>query len=314
MNFFRTALVSCGLFSLLMAGCAPAPAPATPTPTPAAPAALFFDDFAYTTQAEMTANGWVIRSGQGWPGVEGSTFRPENVSFEAAETPGDRILRMSSSTAGSGENTFQTQICHQRKYLEGTYAARVRFYNEPVFGKDGDQVVETFYMITPYEKPHQPTYSEMDFEYLANGGWGSGAQTFHFTTWETVQIEPWDADNASQTVSLDMAGWHTLVLQAVKGQVRYFVDGKITVQHSGNYFPDAPMSINFNLWFIQNGLVSSTDQRQYQEDIDWVFHLPGVSLSPDQVLARVAELRDAATPFLDTVPDWTPKQDSPCDL
>lgn len=302
------------LISLLTAGCAPAPVPATPTPTSNAPAALFFDDFAYTAQAEMTANGWVIRSGQGWPGVTGATFRPENVSFEDSDTAEDRLMRMSSTTGGTGETTFQTQVCHQRKYLEGTYAARVRFYNSPVFGQDGDQVVQTFYMITPYERPKQLTYSEMDFEYLPNGGWGSGSQTFHFTTWETVQIEPWDADNASETQAMDMNGWHILMVQVDKGQVRYFVDGKWVAQHGGEYYPDAPMSINFNLWFIQGGLIQSTDQRQYQEDVDWVFHAAGVSLTPSQMLAQVDELRQAGLKFQDTVPAWSPEQTSPCDL
>ncbi len=48
------------------------------------------------------------------------------------DEPGNRILRMTSSTDGTGANTNQTQICHQRKYLEGTYAARVRFTDLPV--------------------------------------------------------------------------------------------------------------------------------------------------------------------------------------
>ena len=65
---------------------------------------------------------------------------------------------------GAGENTYQTQICHQRKYLEGTYVVRC-FNDEAVSGDDGDEVVETFYMITPYDKPFDPDYSEMDFEY-----------------------------------------------------------------------------------------------------------------------------------------------------
>jgi hypothetical protein len=34
----------------------------------------------------------------------------------------------------------------------------------------------------------------MDFEYLPNGGWGGSPTTMHVTTWETVQIEPWNAE------------------------------------------------------------------------------------------------------------------------
>src|SRR5687767_641756 len=118
---------------------------------------ILFDDFSYSTHNEMTANGWVIRSGSGWPGVSGATFRAENISFvDYPDQVGNRLLRMTSSTDGSSENTYQTQVCHQRKYHEGTYAARVRLSDVPVSGPDGDQVVETFYTITPYVQPLDP--------------------------------------------------------------------------------------------------------------------------------------------------------------
>jgi hypothetical protein len=77
-----------------------------------------------------------------------------------------------------------------------------------------------------------------------------GDLTFYVTTWETVQTEPWDADNTSSSVQGSLAGWHTFVTQVTDGTVRYFVDGQLIAQHGGGYYPDAPMSINFNLWFI----------------------------------------------------------------
>jgi len=274
---------------------------------------VFFDDFSYSTTDEMTANGWIVRSGSGWPGVSGATFRPENVSFVDYPDPADnRLLRMTSSTDGTGENTFQTQICHQRKYLEGTYAARVRFSDEPASGSDGDQVVETFYTITPYIKAFDPEYSEMDYEYLPNGGWGGPGLTFYVTTWETVQIEPWNADNTSNSISGSLAGWHTLVTQVMGGTVRYFIDGKLIAQHGGKYYPDALMSINFNLWFIDGGLVQGEGVREYQEDIDWIFHEADVLLMPDEVNARISELRNTSVKFQDTVLPGI--QASPCDL
>lgn len=274
---------------------------------------ILFDDFSYSTRDEMISNGWVVRDGTGWPGVTGATFRAENVSFVDYPDPADnRLLRMTSSTDGTGENTYQTQICHQRKYLEGTYAARVRFSDQPVSGIDGDQVVQTFYTITPYEQALDPAYSEMDYEYLPNGGWGGAPLTFHVTTWETVQIEPWNADNSSSSVQGSLAGWHTLVTQVAGGTVRYFVDGKLIAQHGGKYYPDAPMSINFNLWFIDGGLVQAEGVRQYEEDIDWVFHEAGVILMPDEVTAKVNELRTASIKFMDTVLAGIPT--SPCDL
>lgn len=319
------------LLFVLLAGCTPnAPVPTAtelptlapqPTETATEPPAteptdessqILFDDFSYSAGDEMTSNGWIIRSGGGWPGVSGASFHPENVSFiDDSASAGNRLLRMTSSTDGTGANTSQTQICHERKYLEGTYAARVRFSDAPVSGIDGDQIVETFYMITPYGEPLDPAYSEMDFEYLANGGWGGPSLMMYVTTWEKVQIEPWNADNTSSPHQGSLNGWHTLVAQVTDGSVRYFVDGKLIGEHSGNYYPDSPMSINFNLWFIEGGLNGTNEIREYQEDIDWVFHQVGVSLSPNQVEAKVMELRNTSTGFQDTV---APGVDSPCDL
>lgn len=293
----------------------PSPAENTNLPTTQQPDNTFFDDFHYSARSEMTSNGWILREQAGWPGVPGATFRAENISFlDDTQIPNNRLLRMTSSTDGTSANTFQTQICHQRKYLEGTYAARVYFNNAPVSGPDGDQIVETFYAITPYEEPLKPDYSEMDFEYLPNGGWGLEPMTFAFTTWETVRIEPWLADNASRSIAEDMNGWHTLVVQVGEGTVRYYISGKLAAEHSGNYYPDAPMSMNFNLWFINGGLKNSNEPRSYQEDIDWVYHEAGVILTPEQVNKKVRLLRESGIRFVDTVPAASPALTSPCDL
>ena len=250
----------------------------------------------------MTTNGWIVRSGSGWPGVTGASFRPQNVSFiDYPAQPGNRLLRMTSSTDGSAENTYQTQVCHQRKYLEGTYAARVRFSDVPVSGADGDQVVQTFYAITPYDEPLNPDYSEIDNEYLPNGGWGGADLSFYVTTWETVQIEPWNADNVSSFIQGSQAGWHKLVIQVMGDTVRYFVDGTMVAQHGGSYFPDAPMSINFNLWFIEGGLLQAEGIREYQQDVYWIFHQANMLLMPDEVEAKITELRNASISFQDTV-------------
>lgn len=304
------------LYSLTLASCtSDAVAPAAET-SPAASdesAQILFDDFSYPSPQEMTLNGWILREGSGWPGVPGATFRPENISFvDYPNQAENRLLRMTSSTDGTAENTYQTQVCHQRKYLEGTYAARVRFSDEPISGADGDEVVQTFYTITPYLQPLDPDYSEMDYEYLPNGGWGGPDLTFYVTTWETVQIEPWNANNTSSSLQGSLAGWHTLVTQVTGGTVRYFIDGELIAQHGGAYYPDAPMSINFNLWFIDGGLTQADGVREYQEDIDWVFHAANTLLMPEQVNAKVNELRNASVTFQDTVVSGI--QASPCDL
>ena len=264
---------------------------------------VLFDDFNYSQPQELARNGWILRTAPGHPGIPGASWGTESFSLhEDPSTPGNHLLRMTSSTDGNPLNTHQTQLCHQRKYFEGTYAARVRFTDAPVEGPNGDQLVETFYLISPLKAPMDPDYSEVDFEYLPNGGWGHTGQTFFFTTWETFQLEPWIADNTSTNVSGTLAGWHTLVVQVHRGTVKYFVDGQQTADHGGKYYPEVMMSISFNLWFIRDHLLPAGDLRRWEEDIDWVFFRGGSALSTAAVEREVADLRQRSIAFRDTVP------------
>jgi hypothetical protein len=276
---------------------------------------LLFDDFSYAQPAELGSNGWIVRTEVGWPGVQNATWGMERLSFhDDPEQPGNRFVRMSSETDGSGVNTRQSQFCHARKYFEGTYAARVFFRDAPSFGPDGDQVVQTFYTIAPQKAPMDPDYSEQDFEYLPNGGWGQPELTMFGTTWETFQLEPWIQDNVSTRLHGSLQGWHTLVLQIHGGNVKYFVDGRPLGNHAGKVYPEVPMSINFNLWFTREGAIPSSEPRQYQEDIDWVFHQSGSALSHAEVIAKVAALRGEGVKFRDTVPAREPALASPCNF
>jgi hypothetical protein len=224
------------------------------------------------------------------------------------------ILRMTSTTDGTAVNTTQSQICHQRKYFEGTYAARVRF-SAPGSGSEADQIVQSFYTISPLKAPMDPDYSELDWEYLPNGGWGIDGPTLYATTWETFSPEPnWKKDNVFKTANGSQAGWHTLVTQVIDQRVRYFLDGKLFVEHGGNYYPEDTMSINFNLWFIRDGMVQKKEQRTYMEDIDWVFFQADSSLTPEQVEQTVANLRQRKVKFRDTIPAKTPALVSPCNF
>lgn len=284
-----------------------------------AEARVLFDDFSYADFEAMTQNGWLARTEKGIPGVLGASFGPEGVSFIAdPDKSGNRLMRMSSTTAGDAESTHQLQLCHQRKYLDGTYAARVRFFDAPASGPDGDQIVETFYAISHM---HEPSYSEADFEYLPNGGWGRDDSTLWVTTWAPwgrVRPKPEDAEHAHDNTSSQkpgsFEGWHTLVMQVDDGVVNYFIDDDLIGTHRDGYAPTAPLSINFNLWFVEGGLIDSTEPRQYIEHVDWVFHQAGTVLSIEEVESRVDLLRRESTAFQDTVPDWDPALPSLCDL
>ena len=264
----------------------------------------------------MKKNGWIIRTEPGWPGVPGATWLEKGVSLlKDPDKPNNRILRMTSATDGTPANTTQTQICHERKYLEGTYAARVRFTDQPLSGPGGDQLVQSFYTISPLKAPMDLDYSELDFEYLPNGGWGIDGPTLYATTWETFSPEPnWKKDNVFKTTNGSQAGWHVLVTQVLDQKVRYFVDGKPFAEHGDAYYPEDTMSINFNLWFIRDGLIKSTELRSYHEDIDWVFFQKGVALTPEQVEAAVNAFRQKSTAFRDTVDPKVPALNSPCNF
>jgi hypothetical protein len=271
---------------------------------------VLFDDFDYAAQPQpgLARHGWIVRTAPGWPGAKGVTWPASAISVV------NGLLRLTATTDGTAAGTTQAQICQARKFYEGTYATRVRFEDAPDAGPDGDQLVETFYAISPYRKALDPSYSELDWEYLPNNGWGVTVPTLFVTSWATVRLDPWLADNTHDSAPRSLAGWHTFVLQVAHGTVRYYLDGVLLGVHGGKYFPNVPMSINYNLWFIDGGLLPQGATRRYHEDVDWVYHRVDTALSPRAVTAAVEGLRHAHVAFRDTVPAKSPPLRSPCDL
>lgn len=272
---------------------------------------LFFDDFAVADKANLAQHGWTVRTQAGHPGIPDALWDPDMVQLVRQD--GDSahgLLRLAASTQGSAGTTRQSQVCQQRKFFEGTYAARVRFSDLPVQGPSGDVVVQSFYAVGPLRFDFDPQFSEVDWEYLPNGGWGDTRTRLYGVSWQTVQIEPWNAFNQSHQWMQSMDGWHVLLMQVAQGQVRMFVDGKPFATHGGRNYPVVPMSINFNLWFSPGGtLPEVTAPRVYQQDVDWVFHRRDTVMSHAEVMQQVEAWRAKGIDYQDTMP--SPSGDMP---
>lgn len=275
----------------------------------------FFDDFSQGDIAQLQRAGWRLRTQAGHPGVEGAAWSAQGIALvDDPAQPGNRLLRLTARSDGTSKGTLQAQLCHARKYLHGTYAARVRFSDTPAAGPDGDVVVQTFYAVSPLRFDFDPQYSELDWEYLPNGGWGDARTRLYGVSWQTVRLEPWAAYNQALQHVASVDGWHLLVMQADVASVRWFLDGQALATHGARNVPVVPMSINFSVWFSPGGLLKSHAPRRYEEDVDWVFHARDRLLSPEQVQAEVAALRRAGSAHLDTVPAADPPLPSPCDF
>lgn len=283
----------------------------------AAPAGgLFFDDFSQAQVQNLGAQGWTLRHAMGHPGIAGARWSPATITLVPdPQLRGNQLLRLRAGTDGTPAGTSQAQICHARKYLEGTYAARIRFSDEPVSGDDGDVVVQTFYAVSHLKHDFDPEFSEVDWEYLPNGGWGDTATRLYGITWQTVRIEPWQAHNQAHQEKRSVAGWHTLVLQIKDGKTRHYLDGVMLAEHGGRNYPVVPMSINFNLWFSPGGILPvSTTARVYEQDVDWVFHAKDQLLTPAQVDAQVSAFRALNKTYIEEIAPSAPPLPSTCDF
>jgi ricin-type beta-trefoil lectin protein len=275
---------------------------AAPNGSAAVGCGVLFDDFNYSSHSDaaLSQRGWSIRSNAGGPGVAGAGWRADNVSFPTVD--GQQVAQLKAVTDGTAAGTSHAEMSQSnRRFLEGTYLARIKFSDAPAGGADGDHVNQTFYTISPLAAPKDPNYSEMDFsEYLPNGGWGDAAPTDYQTTWYTYVADPWYADNQHSQQSRSIDGWHDVMATVSGGHVKYYIDGALVGDHSGKFYPRQNMSIDFNQWFIDlAGHTGGTST--YLESVDYVYHAKKQVLSPAQATAAINGYRSAGRAYTDDI-------------
>jgi hypothetical protein len=220
------------------------------------------------------------------------SWSPANVTFVTDPANGsNKLLRLTGSTNGRANTTVQAElITAADKFFEGTYAARVKFSDTPASGTDGAQTVQTFFTISPYSTS-DPLYSELDFEYLSNGGWGIAGPTMWNTSWNSTSVR-----TSTSTVG-SLPNWNDLVITVSGGAVRYYLNGVLIATHTGIYYPRRSMYIDFNIWFINSRNPASS----YIEDIDWVYFAKNTVLTTSEVNAEINNYRANAIRYVDNV-------------
>ncbi|MFD8206947.1 glycoside hydrolase family 16 protein [Streptomyces sp. NPDC059695] len=267
------------------------------SPSPSGPPGTLFDDFRYSGADDpaLAAHGWEIRTGGGGPGIK-DTWGTAGVGFPSDTTAqGGTVLRLRSSTDGTAQGTEQAEVqTTGTKYFTGTYAARIHLSDEPTSGRDGDHVVQTFFPISPADSSEN--YSELDFEYLPNGGWGSVGPQLDNVSW--YKADP--PDRVAHSLKRELGGWHTMVITAMDGKVTYSLDGKVLFTSSGKYVPREKMDIHFSNWLID--LPFAGGARTWDMKVDWVYHKADEAVSAADVQKAVDGFHSSGTDYVNTVP------------
>lgn len=276
------------------------------------PAQLLFDDFTYNTPDDTAfLDNWKASDySPAAPGV--GSFSKNNVVFFAE--PGNaanKQMRIMFKTKGARENTIQGEVEGQKRFLYGTYATRMRFYNQPIEGpsqvvgpETGDRMIATFFTISPYYVPNTE-YGELDFEYLPNAGWNPDeggrftGPTMWNTTWknrDTRITKPW---------ALDASGWHTFWMTVTPTAVTYYMDDRLLVQHTNvDYIPKTTMYLMWNLWISGESFAAGQNgvERTWAQDVDWVYYAKDTTLTRADVEGFVGQYKAQNIQKRDTLP------------
>ncbi|MBN1510757.1 MAG: SUMF1/EgtB/PvdO family nonheme iron enzyme [Phycisphaerae bacterium] len=276
--------------------------------------AEFFDGFAYPTASDpqFSCFGWYLRDGSGGPsgkcGETPTLWDSGMVSF------GDGTVRLGARTDGyhyeeeQCPGTRQSELGMADRFFEGTYAARIRFTDDPA--QHNQASVQAFFTITPNSPAMEcdPDYSEIDWEYFVIDGRDpvcpgpalyTGAVELYNDSDTTEPDCTTENSFGRQCGSLD--GWHVLTLQVSDGAMSFYPDTGYLGTIINNTYPELPMRIVFQHWFdvgLSPGL-----SHDYEMQVDWVYHARNVVLTPDQVNIRVLEHALAGHERWDTMGD-----------
>lgn len=242
-------------------------------PVTAPPDGVMFDNFHYTGPADpaLAANGWKARTEGGGPGIR-STWSADAISFPADPTAqGGQALQLRTSTDGTKRGTRQAELLSTGDVFDtGTLAARIYFTDKPADGRNGDHLNEAFCAIS--SSSASTKYSELDFEYQPNGGWGARGPKLDVTSWRSAK----QGDRATRAVAGNLQGWHIVMITVADKVVTYSIDGRKVFSSDGKSYPRELMRIQFSTWLVD---LPFTGKRTWDMRVNWIYAKAGQAMS-----------------------------------
>ncbi|MFI6050842.1 cellulose binding domain-containing protein [Streptomyces violascens] len=303
-HYAQTKLVTAYLGGKLVSGDEPSGTAAAdkdsaaPAPTAAAPSGVMFDSFRYSGADDpaLASNGWQVRSGEGGPGIK-DVWSRDGVSFPSEESAqGGQAMRLRVSSDGTKQGTKQSELQSTKpQFFTGTLAARIYFSAKPTSGKGGDHVIQSFFTISPVHT--SPKYSELDYEFMPNGGWGAPGPRIDTTSWLKGDGRP--ESRVTRTQKKQLQGWHTVMITAMNGKVTYSIDGQELFSSGAKYFPREQAGIHFSAWLVD---LPFKGQRAWDMKVNWLYYQSGQAVSLPDVQKSVDGFYAGGTPYINTLP------------
>ncbi|MFD0327149.1 glycoside hydrolase family 16 protein [Streptacidiphilus monticola] len=185
------------------------------------------------------------------------------------------MMQLQVTSDGTKAGTHQTELeSTEPTFYDGTYAARIYFTDGPAVGKNGDHINESFYAISSPNETRQ--YSELDYEYMPNGGWGSIRPELDTTSWHSSK----QGDRVYHPTYQRLHGWHTVMITVHDGRTDYLLDGKKLFSNDASYSLHGPVDVAFSTWLID---LPFAGKRTWNMQVNWFYYQAGKVLTLSQV-------------------------------